>query len=253
MDVALSNLSMVLITVTFYTMVKSSSPIFTLAFAFLLKIEPVQAKLLAVVGVIALGELLTVYGETDFNLTGFILCLSASGLSGLRWTLVQLKLSKLDPPLKSPIATLRVIAPSMFFTIIIVSLIFERPWEAFGDSKFFEDVPSILQTIMLALLGGSLAVSMMLAEFALILKSSAMILMIGGVIKELLTISLGVYILHDEISSTNAAGFAIVLLGVLGFKLSYTKKKAINADNNNDKEEQIEMLTKEGDDRNTEI
>ena len=234
LDVALSNLSMVFITVTFYTMVKSSSPIFTLGFAFFLRIEKVQLKLLAVVGLIAIGELLAVYGESDFNLKGFILCLSASGLSGLRWTLVQLKLSKLNPPLQSPIATLRVIAPSMYATILLVSLVYERPWESFSTSIYFSDFSHIVRTVLLAMLGGGLAVSMMLAEFALILKSSAMILMIGGVIKELFTISLGVQIFDDVLTVTNMTGFGIVLAGVLLFKLSYKKNKGGDRDRNGD-------------------
>ena len=47
LDVALSNLSMVYITVTFYTMVKSSSPVFTLFFAALLKIEKITWRLVS--------------------------------------------------------------------------------------------------------------------------------------------------------------------------------------------------------------
>jgi len=50
-----------------------------------------RRRLVSVVGTIAVGELLAVYGETSFNLRGFLLCLSASVLSGLRWTLVQRK------------------------------------------------------------------------------------------------------------------------------------------------------------------
>ena len=43
---------------------------------------------------IAIGLFLFTYQSTQFNLTGFALVLSASFLSGLRWTLAQLVLQK---------------------------------------------------------------------------------------------------------------------------------------------------------------
>lgn len=82
LDVGLSNLALVSITLTFYTMVKSSTPVFVLGWAYIFKIERITWKLVGVIIVIAAGELLTVYGEVNFVLHGFILCLSASVLSG---------------------------------------------------------------------------------------------------------------------------------------------------------------------------
>ena len=94
-DVGLSNLSLVRITITFYTMVKASAPIFVLAWAYCLGIEAITIELIGVVLMIAAGEFLTVYGEVDFDHVGFLLCLSAALLSGARWTLVQLKLKSI--------------------------------------------------------------------------------------------------------------------------------------------------------------
>ena len=44
------------------------------------------------VGIISCGLLLMVYGETRFNLLGFIIVMVASMLSGLRWTITQVLL-----------------------------------------------------------------------------------------------------------------------------------------------------------------
>lgn len=38
---------------------------------------------------ISLGLFLFTYESTQFNLTGFMMCLAASVISGLRWTLTQ--------------------------------------------------------------------------------------------------------------------------------------------------------------------
>jgi len=113
----------------------------------------------------------------------------------------------------------------MFFTILLVSLIKEKPLIAFRNSEYFEDFASCIKTALLSLLGGTLAVCMMVAEFTLIIRSSALILMIGGVVKEMVTIGLGVKVFGDVLTGVNVGGFSIVVLGVVMFKVSYKNKK----------------------------
>mmetsp|Transcript_36606 Transcript_36606/g.37023 ORF Transcript_36606/g.37023 Transcript_36606/m.37023 type:complete len:405 (-) Transcript_36606:1738-2952(-) len=222
LDVGLSNLALVSITLTFYTMVKSSTPVFVLGWAYIFKIERITWKLVGVIIVIAAGELLTVYGEVNFVLHGFILCLSASVLSGARWTLVQLKLKQLDPPLKSTIVTMKLLAPSMFWGMLLLSIIIERPWIKLKDEK---NVHELLRVSLLGLLGGFFAVFMLLCEFYLILRASAIILMIGGVIKELTTIMIGVSIFGDQLNILNTTGVCIVFLGVVIYKIVFHLEK----------------------------
>jgi solute carrier family 35 protein C2 len=189
LDVGLSNLSLVTITITFYTMVKSSTPVFVLGWAYLFGIERITWRLIGVIVVIAVGEFLTVAGEVDFVLNGFLMCLAASVLSGARWTLVQLKLQSLDPPLKTTIVTMRLLAPSMFFGMLLISLVVEQPWNKLASADgALEDM---LRAFALGLAGGLLAISMVLCEFNLILNATAIIMMIGGVMKEIVTIVIG--------------------------------------------------------------
>ena len=189
-DVGLSNLSLVRISITFYTMVKASTPIFVLGWAYILGIERITISLIGVVIVIALGEFLTVAGEIHFDMVGFFLCLSASILSGARWTLVQLKLHTLDPPLKTTIATMRVISPSMFLSMLIISLCIEKPWVKLS-SGYFETVGQGFWTLGMGMIGATFAVAMIICEFYLIMRANAIVLMIGGVIKEMITIIVG--------------------------------------------------------------
>lgn len=44
------------------------------------------------IAVICVGLLLLVYGEAEFNMAGFIIVMTASALSGLRWTITQVLL-----------------------------------------------------------------------------------------------------------------------------------------------------------------
>lgn len=230
LDVGLSNISLVKITLTFYTMVKSSAPVFVLGWAYLFKIERITLPLIGVVVLIAAGEFLTVYGEAEFNRWGFVLCLSASILSGLRWTLVQTMLQKLDPPLESTIVTMKILAPSMFWSMLILGMIVERPWAILSEGT--DDADGLSFVFALGLVGGSIAVLMILCEFYLILRASAIILMIGGVIKELTTITIGVLVFKDKLNFVNSLGVLIVFLGVISYKvvLHYQKKNLLSSD-----------------------
>jgi solute carrier family 35, member C2 len=216
-DIGLSNLSLVSISITFYTMVKASTPIFVLAWAYVFGIERITCSLLVVVMIIAMGEFLTVMGEVDFQLKGFILCLVASMMSGARWTLVQLKLQTMEPPLKTSIATMKLLAPCMFGSMLFMSMILERPWTKFESFSFLAN----LEVIGLGLFGAVFAICMILCEFYLIMFSSAIILMMGGVIKELITIIMGVTFFEDELNRINVAGCIIVFLGVVVYKINF--------------------------------
>jgi solute carrier family 35 protein C2 len=175
-------------------MVKASTPIFVLLWAYLLGIERITHSLIMVVLVIALGEFLTVAGEVHFNVVGFAMCLAASVLSGARWTLVQLKLKTLDPPLKTTIATMRVLSPSMFFSMLLVSLLVERPWITLREG-YFETIWEGLHTFGIGMIGAVFSIAMILCEFYLIMRANAIVLMIGGVIKEMITIIVGYVLL----------------------------------------------------------
>lgn len=223
LDVGLSNLALVRITMTFYTMVKSSSPIFVVLSAYCFGLEKITWILILTVFIISAGELLTVMGEVEFDTTGFVLVLMASVLSGMRWTVMQFKLQSLRPPLPSTLATMRVISPFMFASMLFLSFVFEEPWHKFGpdaNNAFFKNFDGIMSSIGLGLLGGIMAICMIMCEFYLIMHSSAIILMIGGVLKELTTILLGVTILHDKLNLINSLGIAVVFSGVILYKAS---------------------------------
>ncbi|ANB11420.1 Ymd8p [Sugiyamaella lignohabitans] len=91
-DIGMGNVSLRLVTLSFYTMVKSSSLGFVLLFGVLFKIEKATARLCAIIIFMSIGVLMMVAGETQFQLFGFILVMGAAACSGLRWSLTQLLL-----------------------------------------------------------------------------------------------------------------------------------------------------------------
>lgn len=123
LDIGLSNRSLAYITVSFYTMCKSTVPLWLLCFAFLFRVEKPSWGLFGVMITIsggraihstpmsclpmsyareiggltlsvhfATGLLLLVAGETQFHLLGFLMVMSAALLSGFRWTVTQILL-----------------------------------------------------------------------------------------------------------------------------------------------------------------
>ena len=132
---------------------------------------------------------MTVFGEVDFVMKGFVMCLMATCLSGARWTLVQLKIQGLDPPLKTTVATMRVLSPFMAMSMTVVALAIEKPWTSL--QSVIDSWSTLFDVLLLGFLGATLAICMIMCEFFLIMHSNAIVLMIGGVIKEILTIFIG--------------------------------------------------------------
>lgn len=99
LDIGFSNLSLVFITLSFYTMCKSSAPLFLLLCAFLWRIETPTWSLAGIVAVISGGLLMLVAGEVEFDLLGFLVVMTAAAMSGVRWTITQILLQVCTPPL----------------------------------------------------------------------------------------------------------------------------------------------------------
>lgn len=76
---------------------------------------------------------------------------------------------------------------------------------------------------------------MVLCEFWLILRSNAIVLMIGGVLKEMITILVGVTIFGDELNVINVSGIIVVFLGVLLYKITLfsADKEVVAEDDDN--------------------
>ena len=190
LDIGLSNLAMGLIPLSVYTMVKSATPVFVLVLSFAMGLNKVSARLVGVVALIVAGEILTVKSPTEitaayFNatavedlspasldidplacatlgsealptasdslFTGVLLCLLASFSSAVRWTLLQYRMSALPPSLRTPLQTLRLLSPSMFFSVLLASAALE------GEKvKLLRTCGG--RTVALAVSGGGLAV-----------------------------------------------------------------------------------------------
>ena len=148
-------------------MVKNSTLIFVLIFAFLFRLEEFSVRLIGVILLILLGVILMVATETAFSLPGFLLILSASATGGLRWSLTQLLLRKDGKNrmgLDTPPAAIFWMAPTMGITLAFLSIVIEG-WINVFSSKFFDGFAASLMTMLYIIMPGVLAFCMVISEF----------------------------------------------------------------------------------------
>ncbi|KZV71146.1 TPT-domain-containing protein [Peniophora sp. CONT] len=216
LDIGLSNLSLRTITLSFYTMCKSSSLIFVLGFAFLFRLESFSWRLVGVILLICSGVLLMVATETHFVVSGFILVISASALGGLRWSLTQLLMRDKNLGIDSPAATIYWLAPVMGITIGVISLILDS-WSSLIGSEFFNGAGATFRTLFLLTLPGVVAFAMVMSEYTIIQRTGVIPLSIAGIAKEVTTISLSSAVFGDELTPLNITGVAITVCGIALF------------------------------------
>ncbi|KZV92830.1 TPT-domain-containing protein [Exidia glandulosa HHB12029] len=215
LDIGLGNLSLKLITVSLYTMVKSASLIFVLGFAFLFKLEKYSLRLVLVIGLITLGVFLMTFQTTSSVAWGGIaLVLTASLLAGFRWSCTQLLLRKEEVGLDNPAATIFWLAPLMGFTIALVSLGVDNWSVVLHDETFFGTPARVGKTLLMLGLPGIVAFLMVMSEFYLLQRTGIVTTSIVGIFKEVATISLGAWVFGDEVTPVKITGLAVTVSGI---------------------------------------
>ncbi|XP_021776672.1 solute carrier family 35 member C2 isoform X1 [Papio anubis] len=215
LDVGLSNWSFLYVTVSLYTMTKSSAVLFILIFSLIFKLEELRAALVLVVLLIAGGLFMFTYKSTQFNVEGFALVLGASFIGGIRWTLTQMLLQKAELGLQNPIDTMFHLQPLMFLGLFPLFAVFEGLHLSTSEKIFrFQDTGLLLRVLGSLFLGGILAFGLGFSEFLLVSRTSSLTLSIAGIFKEVCTLLLAAHLLGDQISLLNWLGFALCLSGI---------------------------------------
>lgn len=146
-------------------MCKSSSLAFVLLFAFAFKLEKITWKLVGIIGIMSVGVVLMVASEAQFVVVGFMLVITASALSGVRWSLTQMLLLR-NPATANPFSSIFFLAPCMFFSILAIAI----PVEGFGPlierCGELRESHGIVQAFGLLLFPGVIAFLMVASEFA---------------------------------------------------------------------------------------
>lgn len=218
-DIGMGNLSLRTITLSFYTMVKSSNLGFVLLFSFLFRLERPNWRLISIIIIMSIGVIMMVAGEAQFNLFGFILVMGAACCSGLRWSLTQILMlrdnNNTPQQQHDPISTILNLTPLMGIMIFISSMIIEGPLNILKCEFFL--TKGYLHGLTMLITPGIIAFYMTLSEFYLLSKTSVLSLSIAGIFKELLTISFAYLFFDDTLTPINATGLIITLLAIIAY------------------------------------
>lgn len=231
LDIGLSNWSFLFITISLYTMTKSTAVLFILFFSLVFKLEEPNPFLVIVVLLISCGLFMFTYKSTQFNLEGFVMVLLASFIGGIRWTLTQLLMQKAELGLQNPIDAMYHLQPLMFLGLFPLFL-FNEGVSLSSSSRLFRvsQLNPLLSSLLRLSVGGLLAFGLGFSEFLLVSRTSSLTLSVSGIFKEVCTLLLAARLMGDRLSLMNWLGFVLCLSGIslhVGLKVHYSKNKGV--------------------------
>ncbi|KAI5466784.1 triose-phosphate transporter family-domain-containing protein [Mariannaea sp. PMI_226] len=216
LDIGLGNTSLKFISLTFYTMCKSSSLAFVLLFAFVFRLEQPTWRLVAIIATMTLGVILMVFGEVEFELGGFVLVISAAFFSGFRWGLTQILLIR-NPATSNPFSSIFFLTPVMFLVLISIAIPVEGIGHLIDGFKILSDSWGVIMAPLFLLFPGCLAFCMTASEFALLKRTSVVTLSIAGIFKEVVTITAATLIFHDQLTLINFIGLLTTIAAIAAY------------------------------------
>ncbi|KAH9891403.1 triose-phosphate transporter family-domain-containing protein [Xylariomycetidae sp. FL2044] len=216
LDIGLGNTSLKFITLTFYTMCKSSSLAFVLLFAFAFRLESPTWRLVAIIATMTGGVVMMVAGEVEFQLGGFVLVISAAFFSGFRWALTQILLLR-NPATSNPFSSIFFLAPVMFLTLTIIAFPVEGFFELVEGLKALSAEWGAIRTPLILLFPGTIAFLMTASEFALLQRSSVVTLSIAGIFKEVVTIAAAALVFDDRLTPINISGLFVTIGAIAAY------------------------------------
>ncbi|KAK4991891.1 hypothetical protein LTR50_001510 [Elasticomyces elasticus] len=216
LDIGFGNMSLKYITLTFYTMCKSSVLAFVLFFALLFRLERPSWKLGGIIATMTAGVLMMVAGETAFNALGFALVLSAAFFSGFRWSLTQILLLR-SPATSNPFSSIFFLAPVMFLSLLVIALPVEGASELRAGFAALAQAKGHALAVLILLFPGVLAFCMTASEFALLKRTSVVTLSICGIFKEVVTISAAGLVFGDTLTPINISGLLVTIASIAAY------------------------------------
>uniref|UniRef100_A0A915EN50 Sugar phosphate transporter domain-containing protein n=1 Tax=Ditylenchus dipsaci TaxID=166011 RepID=A0A915EN50_9BILA len=217
LDIGLSNWALEYVTISLYTMAKSSSIIFIVLFSLLLRLERWRASLGFEACLIALGLFLFTWRSTQLDLRGLLLVELAALCTGVRWTISQLIMQgdEQPSPLRHPLDMVVHVQPWMFVAILPMVFVVEESELNYKTLTTYHNEFQPLLILCLIFMGGVLAFLMEMSEYLLLVNTSGITLSILGIVKEVITLLLAHHLHGDHLTNINIFGLSLCILGMM--------------------------------------
>ncbi|KAI0506629.1 triose-phosphate transporter [Xylaria bambusicola] len=204
------NLTYLYLSVSFIQMIKATTPVAVLLSSWAMGIAPVNLKQLLNVSAIVIGVIIASFGEIKFVWIGFLYQVGGVVFEAIRLNLVQALLSSAEYKM-DPLVSLYYFAPICAAMNGVVALIWEVPHVT------LDEVYNV--GLVIFFLNGLCAFLLNVSVVFLIGKTSAVVMTLCGVLKDILLVLASMAIWADPVSGLQAFGYSIALGGMIYYKL----------------------------------
>ncbi|KAI9033575.1 hypothetical protein CLU79DRAFT_724385 [Phycomyces nitens] len=214
LEIGCSNASLVLVSLSFYTLVKASTPAWILVFGYMFGFESSlllsRPKAGLVVLVLVASGVLAVIGEASFDVVGYLLVMVACVVKALPID----RLLCLDGPSEHPLLQMCCLGPIMTGLLFVLSVVFENPYVHFQHSYHFDSMVHILESFGLMAIGGVLVFGSAYCELSLNRLPQTMLFGVMNVARQWVLIVLSVLLYGDTITLRTMASIVLMLIGM---------------------------------------
>ncbi|KAI0181417.1 TPT-domain-containing protein [Hypoxylon sp. FL1284] len=204
------NLTYLYLSVAFIQMIKATTPVAVLLSSWAMGLAPPNMKQLANVSAIVIGVMIATFGEIRFVWIGFLYQLGGLLFEAIRLNLVQALLSSAEYKM-DPLVSLYYFAPICAAMNGLVALIWEVPRVSMAEVYHVG--------LFTFFLNGLCAFLLNVSVVFLIGKTSAVVMTLCGVLKDVMLVIASMLIWGTPVSGLQAFGYTIALGGMVYYKL----------------------------------
>lgn len=195
--------------VAFVQMLKAFTPVSTMLSGFMFGIEKPSAKLIAAVGCISLGVVVSSFGEVNFNTFGVLAMLTSIAAEGLRTCLMQQMLSSKQ---FHPLEAWMYLGPACIIWLLLLMGLVEG--QAIHQQQALTIVAAHKWLFVFAAVAGFVVNSLAMMVIKL---ASALTLKVLGVCKDVGLVTFGVLLLGEEVAILQIGGYCTALCGLAAY------------------------------------
>ncbi|KAK8149371.1 hypothetical protein G3M48_007337 [Beauveria asiatica] len=210
------NLTYLYLSVAFIQMLKATTPVAVLLAGWCLGVSQPNIKQFLNVSAIVVGVIIASFGEIDFVLVGFLFQMAGILFEALRLTMVQRLLSSADFKM-DPLVSLYYFAPVCAAMNGLVALFWEVPKVSMAEVYHVG--------LFTFFLNGLCAFMLNVSVVFLIGKTSAVVLTLCGVFKDILLVVASMMIWGTPVTPLQFFGYSIALGGMVYYKLGSDQLK----------------------------
>ncbi|KAI1376151.1 TPT-domain-containing protein [Hypoxylon crocopeplum] len=210
------NLTYLYLSVAFIQMIKATTPVAVLLSSWAMGLAPPNMRQLMNVSAIVVGVMIASFGEIKFVWIGFLYQLGGLMFEAIRLNLVQALLSSAEYKM-DPLVSLYYFAPICAAMNGIVALLWEVPKVSMAEVYHVG--------LFTFFLNGMCAFLLNVSVVFLIGKTSAVIMTLCGVLKDVMLVVASMLIWGTPVSGLQAFGYSIALGGMVYYKLGFDALK----------------------------